>query len=56
MWLTKDDDGTICLHAEFPKKIIVNEYVSYSSPNMMLLDKCNINIENSPVEVDFKIL
>lgn len=56
MWLTKDDDGTICLHTNFPKKIVINGYESYSSSNMLILDKCNIEINKNPVEVNLKEL
>ena len=52
MWLTKDDDGTICLHTEFPRKVVINDYVSYTSPNMLILDNCNINVDGAPIEVD----
>lgn len=54
MWLTKDDDGTICLHTEFPRKIVVNGYVSYTSPEMIVLNKCNIDVLGSPIEVELK--
>lgn len=55
MWLTKDDDGTICLHTEFPRKIVINNYVSYTSPNMLILDDCNIQILGDPIEVKLEI-
>lgn len=51
MWLSKDDDGTICLHLNFPKKIVVNDYVSYTSSEMLILDKCSIDVDGTPVEV-----
>lgn len=54
MWLSKDDDGTICLHKDFPKKIIVNGYVSFSSSEMIVLDECNIEIIGNPIEVILK--
>lgn len=56
MWLTKDDDGTICLHTTFPRKIILKDYVSYTSPQMLILDKCNIKVEGGPIEVKLTII
>ena len=55
MWVSKDDDGTLALHEEFPRLIVVDGYKSYHSPNMIILSKVNIFVGDGPMEVELKI-
>lgn len=54
MYLTRDEDGTLCLHSDFPTKIIVNDYTSFTSSDMIFLDEDimpELTHETSPMKV-----
>ena len=54
MYLSKDDDGTLALHENFPRKIIVNGFVAYTSDNMIILNDHELEFDGV-VEVDICI-
>lgn len=58
MYLTRDDDNTLSLHRDFPKKINVSGYIAYWSSDMIQLEEelfPEVTTEVSPVSVSLVI-